>query len=221
MPPPVIGATLIFAISFMIIAGLQIIATRMLDVRRTFVLGLAIIFGLSADLAPQLYTSVHPWVKPIFSSSLALGSISAIVINLLMRIGISNHSFLELHISQHNSGDIFNFMEKQGAKWGARREIVTSAAGAVNEVLESVTALNLTKGPLQVEVTFDELNFDIDISYEGTLLQFSEKPPSPEELLQEQDAIGYLSGFIISRQVDQMRSYVKDGHCRIHLHFDH
>jgi NCS2 family nucleobase:cation symporter-2 len=221
MPPPVMGATLIFAISFMIIAGLQIIATRMLDVRRTFVLGLAIIFGLSADLAPELYASVHPWIKPVFSSSLALGSVSAIVVNLLMRIGISNKTFLELIPGQHTSADIFNFMEKQGGKWGARREIIMNAAGAVNEVLESVTALNLAKGSLQVDMKFDELNFDVDISYEGKPLQFAEKPPSPEELLQKEDAVGYLSGFIISRQVDRMHSSVKDGQCLIHLHFDH
>ncbi len=221
MPPPVMGATLIFAISFMIIAGLQIIATRILDVRRTFVLGSAIIFGLSADMVPQIYASVHPWIKPLFSSSLALGTVTAIVMNLIMRIGISNRSSLVLHPGQHSSGEIFTFMEKQGGIWGARREVIMNAAGVLNEVLESATALNLAKGPLQVEAKFDELNLDIDVTYEGTPLQFPQEPPSVEELLGGHDAIGNLSGFLIRRQVDRIRSSVKDGHCRIHLHFDH
>jgi xanthine permease XanP len=221
MPPPVMGATLIFAISFMIIAGLQIIGTRMLDVRRTFVLGLAIIFGLSADLFPQLYASVHPWIKPIFSSSLALGTVTAIVMNLLMRIGISNRSSLVLQPGQHSSEDVFTFMERQGSTWAARREVVMNAAGVLNEVLESVTTLNLAKSPLQVEVKFDELNLDIDITYDGALLPLPHTPPSPEELLQDDTAIGNLSGFLIRRKVDKVRSSVKDGHCHIHLHFDH
>jgi xanthine permease XanP len=221
MPPPVMGATLIFAISFMIIAGLQIIATRMLDVRRTFVLGFAIIFGLSADMVPQIYASVHPWIKPVFSSSLALGTVIAIVMNLLMRIGISNRSSLVLQPGRHSSEEVFTFMEKQGSTWGARREVVMNAAGVLNEVLESVTTLNLAKSPLQVEVRFDELNLDIDIAYEGALLPLPHSPPSPEELLQEHDAVGNLSGFLIRRRVDKVRSSVKDGHCRIHLHFDH
>jgi hypothetical protein len=34
MPAPVMGATLIFALSFMVIAGIQIIMSRMLDARR-------------------------------------------------------------------------------------------------------------------------------------------------------------------------------------------
>jgi NCS2 family nucleobase:cation symporter-2 len=221
MPPPVMGATLIFTISFMIIAGLQIIATRMLDIRRTFVIGSAIIFGLSADVVPQMYASVHPWIKPVFSSSLALGTVTAIVMNLLMRIGISSRSSLVLHPGQSSSEEVFTFMEKQGGTWGARREVIMNAAGVLNEALESVTALNLARGPLQVEARFDELNLDIDIVYEGALLQLPKSPPSPEELLREDDAVGNLSGFLIRRQVDRVRSSAKDGHCRIHLHFDH
>lgn len=221
MPPPVMGATLIFAISFMIIAGLQIIGTRMLDVRRTFVLGLAIIFGLSADVLPQIYASVHPWIKPVFSSSLALGTVTAIVMNLIMRIGISSRASLVLQPGRHSSEEVFTFMEKQGSTWGARRDVITNAAGVLNEALESVTGLNLAKGPLQVDMKFDELNLDIDITYDGALLPLPKAPPSPEELLQDDAALGNLSGFLIQRQVDKVRSSVKEGHCRIHLHFDH
>jgi xanthine permease XanP len=221
MPPPVIGATLIFAISFMIIAGFQMIATRMLDVRRTFVLGFAVIFGLSADLAPELYASVPDWIQPVFSSSLALGSVTAIVMNLIMRIGISSRSSIELSPSKHTSTDVFNFMESQGSKWGARREVVMNAAATVNEVLESVTALDLARSPLKVEVKFDELNFDIAISYQGKPLQFDKKPPSPEELLENENALASLSGFIIRSKVDQISSHISNDTCRIHIHFDH
>jgi xanthine permease XanP len=221
MPPPVMGATLIFAISFMIIAGLQIIGTRMLDVRRTFVLGLAIIFGLSADMVPQMYASVHPWIRPVFSSSLALGTVTAIVMNLIMRLGISSRACLVLQPGRHSSDEVFTFMEKQGSAWGARRDVIMNASGVLNEALESVTSLNLAKGPLQVEAKFDELNLDIDIDYEGALLPLPKAPPSPEELLQDEAALGNLSGFLIQRQVDKVRSSIKDGHCHIHLHFDH
>jgi xanthine permease XanP len=205
----------------MIIAGLQIIGTRMLDVRRTFVLGLAIIFGLSADMVPQIYASVHPWIKPVFSSSLALGTVAAIVMNLIMRIGISSRASLVLQPGQRSSEEVFTFMEKQGGAWGARRDVIRNAAGVLNEAVESIAGLNLAKGPLQVEAKFDELNLDIDIDYEGALLPLPKAPPSPEELLQDDAALGNLSGFLIQRQVDKVRSSVKDGHCRIHLHFDH
>ncbi len=221
MPPPVMGATLVFAISFMIIAGFQIIGTRVLDVRRTFVLGFALIFGLSADLMPQLYESVHPWIKPVFSSSLALGTVTAIVMNSIMRIGISNKASLVLQPGQHSSNDVFAFVEKQGGLWGARREIITKASGALTETLETVSSLDLAKSPLDVEMKFDELNLDIDINYEGSLLPLPMTPPSPDELLEDEAAIGKLSGFLIRQRVDKVSSSVKDGQCNIHFHYEH
>jgi NCS2 family nucleobase:cation symporter-2 len=221
MPPPVMGATLIFAISFMIIAGLQIIGSRVLDVRRTFILGLALIFGLSADMMPQMYASVHPWIKPVFSSSLALGTVTAIVMSLFMRIGISDRSSLTLQPGRHSSDDVFAFVEKQGGIWGARREVINKAAGALNEALESVTGLGLAKSPLEVEMKFDELNLDINVTYDGALFPLPLTPPSPEELLEDDAALAKLSGFLIRQRVDKVNSSVKDGRCTIHFHYDH
>lgn len=221
MPPPVMGATLIFAISFMIIAGLQIIGSRVLDVRRTFILGLALIFGLSADMMPQMYASVHPWIKPVFSSSLALGTVTAIVMSLFMRIGISDRSSLTLQPGRHSSDDVFAFVEKQGGIWGARREVINKAAGALNEALESVTGLGLAKSPLEVEMKFDELNLDINVTYDGALFPLPLTPPSPEELLEDDAALAKLSGFLIRQRVDKVNSSAKEGRCTIHFHYDH
>ncbi|MEZ5584012.1 MAG: solute carrier family 23 protein [Candidatus Competibacteraceae bacterium] len=39
MPDPIMGATLLFVLAFMVAAGIQIIASRMLDGRKTFVVG--------------------------------------------------------------------------------------------------------------------------------------------------------------------------------------
>ncbi len=87
MPVAVMGAILIFVTSFVIIAGLQIILTRPLTTRTSFVVGISIIFGLSLEILPGLYMHVHPWLRPIFSSSLTLSTIMAIVLNHIFNIG--------------------------------------------------------------------------------------------------------------------------------------
>ena len=112
-------------------------------------------------------------------------------------------------------------MEKQGGTWAARRDVINKAAGALSEALETVTALDLAKSPLQIDMKFDELNLDIDISYDGALLPLPVTPPSPDELLEDDAAIGKLSGFLIRQRVDKVSSSIKDGRCDIHLHFDH
>lgn len=87
MPVPVMGAILIFVTSFVVIAGLQIILTRPLTTRTSFVVGISFIFGLSLEILPGLYRHVHPWLHPIFSSSLTLSTVMAIILNQIFNIG--------------------------------------------------------------------------------------------------------------------------------------
>ncbi|WP_462324180.1 solute carrier family 23 protein [Desulfoplanes sp.] len=69
MPRPVMGATLIFAVSFMIVAGIQTIMSRMMDARQTFEVGISSILGLGVDIVPHPYTGLPNWLYPLFSSS--------------------------------------------------------------------------------------------------------------------------------------------------------
>ena len=80
----------------MILAGIQIIMSRMIDSRKTFVIGISVIFGLSVDFAPGLYREVHPWIQPFFASSLSLATICAVLLNLFFRIGIAKTAILNL-----------------------------------------------------------------------------------------------------------------------------
>src|SRR5215472_128770 len=75
MPDPVMGAILVYVACFMILAGIQVITSRMLDARRIFVVGIALIFGLSVDMVPGLYREVPNLVQPLFSSSLSVSTV--------------------------------------------------------------------------------------------------------------------------------------------------
>ena len=87
MPPPVAGAILIFVVCFMIMAGVQIILSSKPDTRMTFVIGISLAFGLSLDMAPELYAHVPGWLRPMFESSLTLATVLAVVLHQLFRFG--------------------------------------------------------------------------------------------------------------------------------------
>jgi NCS2 family nucleobase:cation symporter-2 len=87
MPAPAMGAILIFVTCFMLISGFNIITTTPLDVRKTFIVGASMIFGLSVDIIPEAYSQLHPWLKAIFSSSLTMATVMAIVLNQLFSLG--------------------------------------------------------------------------------------------------------------------------------------
>ena len=92
MPSPAMGAILLFVTSFMIVAGMKIILTTPMDTRKTFIVGISIIFGLSVDILPEMYQHLHPWIKPLFSSSLTLATVMAILLNQLFQLGASKGS---------------------------------------------------------------------------------------------------------------------------------
>ncbi len=221
MPKPVMGATLIYAVSFMIVAGFQIIMSRMLDARRTFLVGIPLILGLSVDFLPGLYENVPHLLKPIFSSSLSLAAVLVVLLNLLFRIGIAKRQRLVLKPGVDDADSIFDFMEKQGASWGARREVIYRAISALHELFEAVSSSNLAKGDIEVDVSFDEFNLDVEAKYKGEPLDLPSTRPSDADLLRDDKGAIKLSGFMIKRYANSVKLDQKDGICSVRLHFDH
>jgi NCS2 family nucleobase:cation symporter-2 len=221
MPDPVMGAILVYVACYMILAGIQVITSRMLDARRIFVVGIALIFGLSVDMVPGLYRDVPDLIQPLFSSSLSISTVLVVILNLLFRIGVTKRQVLELAPGVDGSQKIFEFMETQGGVWGARRDVIMRAMAALNEFLESAAGLGLVKGNALAEVSFDEFNLEMDIRYDGELMEFPSRRPTEDALLADDKAIVGLSGFLIRQYADRVRSEVVNGRCRVQLHFDH
>jgi NCS2 family nucleobase:cation symporter-2 len=220
MPKPVVGAALIFVASFMIVSGCQIMMSRLIDARKTFVIGISLIFGLSVDLMPGLSAHFHHF-KPLFSSSLALATVSALVLNLVFRLGISQRKQLILAPGVEASGLIVTFLETQGALWGARREVISRAIAALSEFVEAVATLGLTERDIRVDVSFDEFNLDVEVRYHGMPMEFATVRPSEADLLSDDQAVTRLAGFLIRHYADQITANSKDGQCHVQFHFDH
>lgn len=87
MPAAVGGAVLVFSVCMMVVGGLKIIVSSNLDMRRTFVVGIALCFGLSLNIMPALYVHIPSWIRPLFESSLSLATTIAMVLTLILRIG--------------------------------------------------------------------------------------------------------------------------------------
>ena len=221
MPKPVMGATLLFSVSFMIVAGLKIIISRMLDGRKTFLIGASFIIGLSADMVPGIYENIHFWLQPIFSSSLSLATVTAIVLNLILRIGITKYKTINLEVGKDSSEKIFNFMQTQGGAWGARKEVINKATSAMSEFMQTASLIKLKKEEISMYVKFDEFNLDINITYFGDPFPISSLRPLKEDYKTDEEASIKLSSFIIKQYVDKISFSQKEDHTILHLHLEH
>lgn len=221
MPTPVMGACLVFSVSFMVLAGIQIMLSRMIDARKTFVIGTSIVFGLSVDFIPGMYDSLPGAIKPFFQSSLSLATFCAILLNMFMRIGISRTARIDLVPGVDSSDKVFTFMQKQGGLWGAMPDVISRASAAINETLEAADAKSSAHGPLQTAVSFDEFNLDVEITYTGEPMVIPKSRPSEEDILESPDGLAQLSLFLIQQNTDKVESHEKNGLCHIKLHYNH
>jgi xanthine permease XanP len=221
MPTPIMGASLIFAVSFMILAGLQIIMSRMIDARKTFVIGISIIMGLSVEFVPDLYRNIHPWIKPIFSSSLSLATICAIVLNLFFRIGIAKQASISLKPGEDLSEVISQFMEQQGRAWGARSEVIYKATAAMSEFFEAAAENGLTRDPVTMTARFDEFNLDVEMAYAGSPIDLPVQRPDARDLLKDEAAPLRLAGYMVRSLADRSTVSSAAGRSLVQLHFNH
>ena len=222
MPRPVIGATIYFAVSFMLIAGIQIIMSRLLDNRKIFVVGLSIIMGISVDIFKVFFhQNAHPLLAPVLSNSLTAATFTAIILNLLFRIGIKRKASMKYDPVNDDHSEIFDFMEQHGAKWAARKDVVKKAGYIILEYTEALNEENkVIDNQIDIHVTYDDLNMIIDIEYKGDLIKISQEPPKITDYEMDEHDFDQLAGYMPKTLADKIEMNKKNGIAKIRFYFE-
>ena len=160
MPAPVIGAGLIYTACFLIGSGIQLVQSRMMDARRTFTIGLAIIGGVGVEIVPFDFSQAPVWVELLVGNSLAFATFLAVTLNILLSLGVSSSARLVLSLEGTIRERILQFMERNGALWGAPSDVVQRAAPAVTEWCEELRSIS-TCERVNVDMRFDEFSLTI------------------------------------------------------------
>jgi len=222
MPRPVMGALLVFVACFLLINGIQTIASRMLDARRTLVIGLAMSAGITAEIAPDAVSNMPAALAPIFSSSLVVGTIAALLLNVLFRLGQRKRvSFVVEPAAPDGLTHVREFLDAQGRSWGARRDIIERVSFGVCQAVEIIHDLCGPRGPIRLEARFDEFNLDIQLAYQGEPIALPDRRPSDKEIIETEDGHRRLAGFMLRRNADRIASSRRGDESFVQFHFDH
>jgi len=214
-------AALLFAVAFIIINGLQVMTSRLLDARRTLIIGLSMIAGGAVEVFPQLAASAPKPIAPLVSSSLAFSTLIALLLNLLFRIGVKKTVALSIPFDNIDPERIEKFFKTSGATWGARPDVVSRATFGVIQLLDAIRDTCWHGGAIEVSASFDEFNLDLRATYTGEPLEFPQERPSNEEIVSGEDGARRLAGFMLRRCADRLRSESKEGTATVLLHYDH
>jgi xanthine permease XanP len=218
IPAPVVGAALFFAAAFVLTSGLQAITARLLDSRKIIVIGFSFAMAMIADISPDLLARAPVLLHPLLDNALVLGTVSAVLLNLIMRIGVRKRVSISFAAGQATHEAVAQFLSEQGAHWAARRDIVDRAIFGVLQLLDVLEDL---QSDIVIDASFDEFNLDVRVSYHGAVMQFPEQRPSDELIRESEEGARLLAGFMLRGNADRTRSESKDGRSSVLFHFDH
>ena len=157
--------------------------SRLLDARKTLVIGLALVFGLAVEVLPGLLDILPPAARVALGTSLVLGTLVGLGLNVLFRIGLRRTATMAVPAGAVNTEALEEFMDANGAAWGARRDVIERAKFNLAQSIETIASSGVASGALEAEASFDEFNLDVRVSYDGLPLELPERRPSNEEIL--------------------------------------
>src|SRR5262249_36961171 len=222
MPRPVMGAALLFSACFVLISGLQTVTSRMGAARRTLVIGLSIAASIAAEIVPGWAANIPALLQPIVSSSIVLGTIAALLLNGLFRIGQRQRVTLTLDPGATDAVEqVDEFFATAGREGGARPDVMVRVSFGINQAIETIRENCEPEGLVAVEAHFDEFNLDVRITYRGAPLELPDERPSDREIMETEDGYRRLAGFLLRRNADRVRTSVKDGESGLEFHFEH
>ncbi|UYO93399.1 solute carrier family 23 protein [Pollutimonas sp. M17] len=231
IPTPVIGAVELYAAAYLIVSGIELIASRAMDARGIFMIGLSFVAGMGVIFLPGMAEAAPESVQFMAKNGIIVAGLTAIGLNLLFRLGTSQRASLELDGDGPQTQKIVEFVEAQGAAWAARRDAVRRAAQAAMEAAEALQAAGGNRRLVKIRGSFDEFNLDFELLHEGLPLTLQAKPgASPANLLDVDDdafhlaldeALAGVSHTLLRRLADRLSSGTRSGHSFLRLHFDH
>ncbi len=217
MPLPVIGAAL------MVMTGIEVMMTRMMDTRRFFTIGISLVFGIGASTFANLsLPAEYTWLATNLTSPLTLSTTIAIGLTLIFRIGIKQQASIEiLPEDQDLGGTVFSFIDLNARKWGARRDVAYRAGSALFEFIEGGFVNGIFREGAKVSLSFDEYNFDITVEYQGDQITIPQDMPSHEELMDDSDSFLRLSLTLVRLHSDDFSISRTGTNNQAYIHFEH
>lgn len=219
MPDPVLGGILAFAASYFIVAGAQLSLSRMMSPRRMLVVGLPIVTGIAVLTTERLGVGLSGVAAILIHSPLMSASIVAIVLNAVMRIGIAQKASVTLISGAGRHDQVEEALSEWGEMWGLKPATALQASSAVNQLLEAVS--DLAEGDIRLEARHDEVRLNLSIIYPGKAMAFPDRAPTADELLNDDDAMGRMAGWLVRNLADRATAFSRGDQQGVLLLFDY
>jgi NCS2 family nucleobase:cation symporter-2 len=220
LPLPIVGAALVFNGASMLMGGIQIVTSRPVTMRSTFIVGISLLFALSRRVYPEFFALLPAWTNAFTDSILSIAVVVCVLLNLCFLIGERRTEITILEPGEGKASSSFDDrFRAQAKRWQLSAADATRAETSISELLRLIEEGGHADGPITASVSYDDLDLDIQLSYKGTLPYVASEQRLPRGMVEEQIFAVGLSGFLSSVFPDRLNSQQKDGTCEISLQF--
>ncbi|NDY94012.1 solute carrier family 23 protein [Ideonella livida] len=232
IPAAVLGAVELYAAAYLLVTGIEMIASRALDSRGIFMVGLSLCAGLATMLMPGLAQQAPEAWRVLAADGFVVAGLSVVGLNALFLLGTHRQAVQPIDPAAGPwHAQLTHFVERQGASWGARGEVVRQAAMAVLEAAEAVAGAG-RGAPLALRGRFDEFNLDLELVHAGEPMSLqapgADGPDLNPEALWDADgaaldaALARVSSTLVHHLADRVEAgRDAQGQAVLRLHFAH
>lgn len=195
-PSSIRTAVLTYVVCFIMVTGIQITTSRLLDVRRAVVIGASLTFGLTLSFFPIIRGSAGDFFKPLLSSPLASSALCAVFLTLIFRLGIKqkiNKTFIIGELVKNNA---FNWLMREGEHWGAPQYVIEKTHESLDH---AGTLIRLTNTPpglkgkeANISFHYDEYQLNTIIFHPGKPVDLLNTPTKFKNNVEYAAALAYL-----------------------------
>ena len=204
--------------ALMLVAGIQIIASRPITLRATIVIGFSILAAMTVAVYPEFYRSLPGWTQQFTSSIISMAVVVAVPLNALFLLGTWRYSQLRLgtESTPATPASFDVFFEKQAKEWKIPGEDVARVRSVVDSAIEDVTAN--ADGPVELQMGSDTFDIEVTLRYKGNLPTLPPARPR-KRMVEEQSFISGLTGYLSGVHADRIERSAKGEQCEIKLLF--
>ncbi|MCC6712596.1 MAG: purine/pyrimidine permease [Candidatus Dadabacteria bacterium] len=219
LPLPVVGASLVVSGAFMIAGGIEIMTSRNLDSRMTYVIGVSLLLGIGRKVYHGFFDRFPEWLRLMTDTTLSIALISSIILVLIFRLGIRKTEVFVGGDMAPTLDSLVRFLKANEKKWRLDDEVIQHARTTVEEIVNHLNEAGLASGPIRLEASYDEVFLEITIDYKGTLLALPGVGVHKRHLLEEDAFVHGIKGFLTGVYPDKIETSSRKDDVKIRLFF--
>jgi NCS2 family nucleobase:cation symporter-2 len=218
MPRPVMAAALFFNGSLMFVAGIQIVASRPITLRASWIVGFSILTALSVLIFPEFYRALPDWTHQFTGSEITMAVVASVTLNAVFLAATWRYGQLRLggEGAPLTPKTFDEFFVNQAKEWKISTDDIRRVRSVVDDAIEHVAAN--AQGPVDIHIGSDTFDVTVTLAYRGNLPALPDMHPK-REMVEEQSFVSGLTGYLSGLHADRIERSARGEDCEIRLLF--